>query len=103
MFTWGLLEALVARADVEPVAYAVTWRGRGELGQLAPRGVGLARSPVGARPLPWAWGLGVRGRRWLPVPCAGGGRGGTSRRSSGGRVTSTSSTAPTSLSRRRER
>jgi glycosyltransferase involved in cell wall biosynthesis len=55
MFTWGVLEALVARDDVEPVAYAVTWRGRGELGQLAPRGVGLARSPMAARPLRWAW------------------------------------------------
>jgi glycosyltransferase involved in cell wall biosynthesis len=55
MFTSGLLGALVARTDVEPIAYAVTWRGRGELGQLAPRGVGLARSPMAARPLRWAW------------------------------------------------
>jgi len=55
MFTSGLLGALIARSDVDPIAYAVTWRGRGELGQLAPRGVGLARSPMAARPLRWAW------------------------------------------------
>src|SRR3954453_6197571 len=55
MFTSGLIRALVARTDVEPIAYAVTWRGRGELGQLAPRGVALARSPMAARPLRWAW------------------------------------------------
>jgi glycosyltransferase involved in cell wall biosynthesis len=62
MFTSGVIGALVARADVEPVAYAVTWRGRGELGQLAPRGVGLARSPMAARPLRWAW------KRWNTPP-----------------------------------
>jgi glycosyltransferase involved in cell wall biosynthesis len=55
MFTFGVLQALVRRSDVEPIAYAVTWRGRGELGQLAPRGVGLARSPMAARPLRWSW------------------------------------------------
>ncbi len=58
MFTFGVLEALVRRPDVDPVAYAVTWRGRGELGQLAPPGVALARSPMAARPLRWAW------KRW---------------------------------------
>jgi glycosyltransferase involved in cell wall biosynthesis len=62
MFTTGVIGALVARTDVEPVAYAVTWRGRGELGQLAPRGVGLARSPMAARPLRWAW------KRWNVPP-----------------------------------
>lgn len=58
MFTSGVLGALTARDDVEPVAYAVTWRGRGELGQLIPRGVTPARSPMAARPLRWAW------KRW---------------------------------------
>ena len=55
MFASGLLGALIARADVEPTAYAVTWRGRGELSQLVPRGVDVARSPMPARPLRWAW------------------------------------------------
>ena len=55
MFTWGVLDALAARPDVEPVAYAVTWRGRGEIGQMLPRGVVPARSPMAARPLRWAW------------------------------------------------
>lgn len=58
MFTSGVLNALAARDDVEPVAYAVTWRGRGELGQLVPQGVTPARSPMAARPLRWAW------KRW---------------------------------------
>ena len=55
MFTWGVLEALARRRDVEPVAYAVTWRGRAEIGQMVPRGVRPARSPMAARPLRWAW------------------------------------------------
>jgi glycosyltransferase involved in cell wall biosynthesis len=58
MFTFGVLDALAARDDIEPVAYAVTWRGRGELGQLVPHGVTPARSPMAARPLRWAW------KRW---------------------------------------
>ena len=62
MFTWGLLGALVGRKDVEPSVYAVTWRGRGEVGQLAPKGVGLGRSPMAARPLRWAW------KRWDVPP-----------------------------------
>jgi glycosyltransferase involved in cell wall biosynthesis len=55
MFTLGLLGALVTRPDVEPIAYAVTWRGRAELSQMTPRGVRPARSPMAARPLRWAW------------------------------------------------
>src|SRR5439155_7941559 len=62
MFTWGLLGSLVARNDVEPSVYAVTWRGRGEVGQLVPKGVGLGRSPMAARPLRWAW------KRWDVPP-----------------------------------
>jgi len=55
MFTLGVLGALAARADVEPVAYAITWRGRAEVSQMTPRGVRPARSPMAARPLRWAW------------------------------------------------
>jgi glycosyltransferase involved in cell wall biosynthesis len=62
MFTFCVLGALARRPDIEPLAYAVTWRGRGELGQLAPRRIGLARSPMAARPLRWAW------KRWNTPP-----------------------------------
>jgi glycosyltransferase involved in cell wall biosynthesis len=62
MFTWGVLDALARRSDIEPVAYAVTWRGRGELGQMVPPGVTPARSPMAARPLRWAW------TRWNKPP-----------------------------------
>jgi glycosyltransferase involved in cell wall biosynthesis len=56
MFTMGVLDALAARPDVEVVAYAVTWRGRGEVSQMLPsRRVRPARSPMAARPLRWAW------------------------------------------------
>src|SRR5437588_12441607 len=62
MFTSGVLGALATRGDVEPSVYAVTWRGRGEVGQLVPQGVGVARSPMAARPLRWAW------QRWNQPP-----------------------------------
>jgi len=62
MFTEGVLDALARRSDVEPVAYAVTWRGRAEVGQLIPRHARPARSPMAARPLRWAWA------RWNTPP-----------------------------------
>jgi len=62
MFTAGVLNALAARSDVEPLAYAVTWRGRAEVGQMVPRRVRPARSPMAARPLRWAW------MRWNQPP-----------------------------------
>ncbi|MBV8387411.1 MAG: glycosyltransferase family 4 protein [Acidimicrobiia bacterium] len=56
MFTMGVLDALADRPDLEVVAYAVTWRGRGEVSQMLPsRRVRPARSPMAARPLRWAW------------------------------------------------
>jgi glycosyltransferase involved in cell wall biosynthesis len=58
MFTSGVLGALAARSDVEPSAYAVTWRGRGRLSEMVPDGIAVGRGPMAARPLRWAW------KRW---------------------------------------
>jgi glycosyltransferase involved in cell wall biosynthesis len=58
MFASGVLGALAARTDVEPSAYAVTWRGRGRLSEMVPNGIDVARGPMAARPLRWAW------KRW---------------------------------------
>jgi glycosyltransferase involved in cell wall biosynthesis len=56
MFTLGLLDALRVRPDVESLAYAVTWRGRGQLPAMLPPGVtAVGRAPMPARPLRWAW------------------------------------------------
>lgn len=54
-FTAGVLGALAERDDVEVIAYAVTWRGRGQLGDLVPGGVRAVRRPMPARPLREAW------------------------------------------------
>ena len=55
MFTSGVLGALAVRSDVDPSAYAVTWRGRGRLREMLPPDVDVARGPMAARPLRWAW------------------------------------------------
>lgn len=47
--TFGLLGALAARSDVEPVAYAVSYSGRDALPGLLPRGVVAATLPCPAR------------------------------------------------------
>lgn len=62
-FTAGIISALAERDDVEVVAYAVTWRGRGQLGGLVPSAVRTVRAPMPARPLREAW----RRSPWPPI------------------------------------
>ncbi len=51
----GLLGALAERSDVEPVAYAVTWAGRGELAAVVPPSVPVATRPFPARLVRELW------------------------------------------------
>ncbi|MBM3673733.1 MAG: glycosyltransferase family 4 protein [Actinobacteria bacterium] len=63
----GLLRALAARPDVEPIAYALTWRGRGGLAPVLPRGVRGATRPAPARVVRGLWERGSvepRVERW---------------------------------------
>lgn len=62
----GLLGALSAREDADPVAYAVTWRGRKQLVSGVPRGVATATSPIPARVARALWTHldGPRIERW---------------------------------------
>jgi glycosyltransferase involved in cell wall biosynthesis len=55
-FTAGLIHALPAHENVHLRAYAVTWRGRGELDGQLPHGVDVVTRTMPARPLRWAWG-----------------------------------------------
>ena len=50
-----LLARLGRDPDVDVVAYAVTWRGRGDLAALLPAGVRAGSRPMAARPLRAAW------------------------------------------------
>jgi glycosyltransferase involved in cell wall biosynthesis len=50
-----LLARLGREPDLDVVAYAVTWRGRGELDALLPDGVRAGHRPMAARPLRAAW------------------------------------------------
>jgi glycosyltransferase involved in cell wall biosynthesis len=59
--TRGLLDALAARADVAPVAYALTWRGRDALGTEVPDGVRVATARFPARIARELWD---RGATW---------------------------------------
>ena len=54
-FTAGLIDALARRDDVQVVAFAVTWRGRGRLVDVVPPGVRVVQAPMPARPLRAAW------------------------------------------------
>ncbi|MEJ7845685.1 MAG: glycosyltransferase family 1 protein [Acidimicrobiales bacterium] len=54
-FTGELLAHLAAEPGLELVAYATTWRGRGDLPGLVPAGVRTVRAPMAARPLRAAW------------------------------------------------
>lgn len=55
-FTHELLAHLASRADLELTGYAVTWRGRGDLGAMLPNGVRAAgRWPMAATPLRRLW------------------------------------------------
>jgi glycosyltransferase involved in cell wall biosynthesis len=60
-FATRLVAELASRDDVDLVAYAVTWRGRGELADVVPPGVAVVTRPMPARPLHEAW-------RRLPGP-----------------------------------
>lgn len=51
----GLLGELARREDVVVTAYGVTWRGRRDLADTVPSGVGVLHRPMAARPLRWAW------------------------------------------------
>jgi glycosyltransferase involved in cell wall biosynthesis len=57
--TRGLLDALAARSDVAPVAYALTWRGRGALGDEVPDGVRVATARFPARVARELWDRGA--------------------------------------------
>jgi len=53
--TRALLERLGRSPEVRPVAFSVSWHGRGRLPELVPDGVAVAGRPMAARPLRWAW------------------------------------------------
>ena len=55
VYTHEVLRRLGAAADVDVVAYAATWRGRGRLAELVPDGVTTVGRPMAARPLRAAW------------------------------------------------
>jgi glycosyltransferase involved in cell wall biosynthesis len=59
--TRGVLDALASRADVVPVAYALTWRGRDALAAEAPAGVRVATARFPARLARELWD---RGASW---------------------------------------
>ncbi len=54
-FTRALLQRLARRTDLEPLAFAVTWRGRRGLPDLLPRGVPAVSRAMPARPLRKLW------------------------------------------------
>lgn len=49
------VERLARRDDMALTAYAVTWRGRGRLHEVAPPGVTVVDRPMAARPLHQLW------------------------------------------------
>jgi hypothetical protein len=55
VFTARLLEGLAARDDVQPVAYAASWRGRHRLEAAVPRAIATVTRPLPARPARWFW------------------------------------------------
>src|SRR4051794_7688598 len=55
VMTHEILTALADRDDVDVAAYAVTWRGRGQLGDLVPPGVRTIGRPMAAQPLRQSW------------------------------------------------
>jgi glycosyltransferase involved in cell wall biosynthesis len=54
-FASALLDQVARRDDVTAVAFAITWRGRGELADLVPAGVATASGPMAAAPLRALW------------------------------------------------
>ena len=55
VFVRELTTRLAARDDLALTGYAVTWRGRHRLGDVAPAGVVVVDRPMAARPLHEAW------------------------------------------------
>jgi glycosyltransferase involved in cell wall biosynthesis len=55
VFVRELTARLAARPDVALTGYAVTWRGRHRLGEVAPAGVAVIDRPMAARPLHELW------------------------------------------------
>lgn len=53
--TAALAEGLASQRGVDLRAFAVTWRGRGDLPAVLPAGVPVARLPMAARPLRGLW------------------------------------------------
>jgi glycosyltransferase involved in cell wall biosynthesis len=54
-FCYRLMEGLAARDDVQPSAFAVSWRRRHGLEGQVPPGVAIVGRPMPARPLHQAW------------------------------------------------
>ncbi|HEV2361140.1 MAG TPA: glycosyltransferase family 1 protein [Acidimicrobiales bacterium] len=61
VFCDGALRSLAAREDVAVSAFAISWRRRHAILELAPPGVGTGQRPIPARPVHLAW-------RTLDVP-----------------------------------
>ncbi len=55
VFAGEVAARLAARDDIDLVAYAATWNGRGELAGAVPAGVTVATRPMAARPLRELW------------------------------------------------
>ena len=55
VFASEVLDRLPGRADLDVVAFGVTWRGREALGPSVPDGVEVVGRPMAARPLRQAW------------------------------------------------
>lgn len=62
-FAAEVLTRLADDVDLDIVCFAATWRGRGQLPSLVPRGVRAASRPMAARPLRELW---LR-REWPPI------------------------------------
>ena len=63
VFTDELLVRLAARSDLDVVVYSASWRGRGDVGTLAPPTVRVATRPMAAQPLRALW----RMVDWPPI------------------------------------
>lgn len=55
LFTRHLLEQLAQRENLRLTAFAISWRGRDQLGELVPSGVRVVRRPLPARPAHLLW------------------------------------------------
>jgi len=65
-FCSGVLAPLAERPDLSILAYALSWRGRDDLGARLPAGVAVGRRPMPAGALQWSWGrASVPPARWF--------------------------------------